>query len=240
MHRRMLSSPPLPSVAGAALFLLAACGRPDQLATAPVDRVSTQAFAKGATAISLGVTVADAPNRIQSDGKGEYVDGQQGVIAQIDTYGNLLFNSPVASNAVRTVTFDYSAPVDPNNTYRPDETGQVSFRFLTQGTTGVPGISSLGVNGNPSSGCYHATLSHMTAATGFTDWFNPAAYPGSITAYITRTSISPATWTMVSNGPCGGTANIAALQSQDRTTRNAKNVDRGYYNQQFSFTFRAL
>lgn len=69
--------------------------------------------------------------------------------------------------------------------------------------------------------------------------FNPASDPSSTKAFITRTSVLPATWTMVSNGPCVLNPNVGGVWSQDLVRKNAPLIFRGYYNLQFSIRLRA-
>lgn len=69
---------------------------------------------KTAGEIRLAVTVDDdSALRIQSDGGGVYIDGQVGVSARIDQYGNLIidFGAPRKGTG-RGVSFDYSCPFD--------------------------------------------------------------------------------------------------------------------------------
>ncbi len=104
----------------------------------------------------------------------------------------------------------------------------------------IPKITDLGLNGNPVSGCNGSTIAHQNAGIHHRAIFNTASDPQSTNVYITRTSISPATWTMVSDGVCGGNANWAGVWSQDLTKKSAPLVFRGYFNQQFSLRLRAL
>jgi hypothetical protein len=84
--------------------------------------------ASTATEVLLEVTVSDRTlsedYRIESDGLGDYVDGQDGVSARLDQYGNLIVNSQSTRRGTRRVSFDYScayagspqcgvAPIDP-------------------------------------------------------------------------------------------------------------------------------
>ena len=78
--------------------------------------------------VLLAVTVSDRSDsedyRIESDGDGPYVDGQNGVSARLDQYGNLIVNFQSSRRGTRRVAFDYScayagspecgvAPIDP-------------------------------------------------------------------------------------------------------------------------------
>jgi len=225
-----------------AVLVLAACGQTDRVLTAPADGTTGPSLAKPAPATStrLAVTVADGGTyRIQSDGLGEYVNGVQGMQAEIDGSGNLQI-TPNNLNATtppqRTLRFDYSAPISPLNSYRPNESGQWNFKIKTNRTNnGNPRIQDLALN---ASGCYNTTIAHSTTTTSLYDNFNPAAFPQGTYVYITRTSAT--TWSMVSNGPCLLNANAAGLQSQDRVAKNPPLIFRGYYDQQLSISFRAL
>jgi hypothetical protein len=65
--------------------------------------------------------------RITSDGQGSYSDGEQGVAAQIDQYGNVIVNFQTTGSPLRQVRFDYteslgatgSPPVDEDNVIAP-------------------------------------------------------------------------------------------------------------------------
>jgi hypothetical protein len=228
-----------------ASLILAACNDP---ASAPlVARDPAPALSKAAQPTLLAVTVQDADEigvayMIQSDGLGEYVNGVQTMTAEVDASGNLQFGPAFSASLARRIRFNFTAPVDPLNSYRPDESGQQEWKFKTNPNVvpGTPAINALGVNGNPVSGCYGSTVSHQNAGTRYPIIYNTASDPQSVNVYITRTSISPATWTMVTNGPCAGTANRGALYSQTVTNKNAPMVFRGYYQISFSLRLRAL
>jgi len=234
----------MPAIAALAMMLLAACQ--DAVST-PIsaDNLSMRAT-KAAPPTSLAVTVEDqgplGPYKIQSDGLGEYVDGVQTITAEIDGFGNLQFGpTPLSTSLARTLRFDFSAPVDPLNAYRPDESGQQLWKIKTNPNVvaGTPKITDLGINGNPVSACYGSTVAHQNAGTSYPAIFNTASDPQSTNVYVTRTSVSPATWTMVSNGSCAGNANQAALYSEVVTARNPTLVFRGYYILSFSLRMRA-
>jgi len=224
------------------VLVLAACGETDRALTAPADEApGGPSLAKPASdSVRIAVTVATGGgNRIQGDGLGEYVHGLQGMQAVIDATGGLQIapnNANSTTPPQRTLGFDYSAPIDPLNSYHPSVAGQWNFKIkVNRINTGNPRIQDLAVS---ASGCYNADIYHWTPTTVFRDNFNLALDPQGTTVYITRTS--PTTWTMVSNGACLLNANAAGLRSQDRVAKNAPWVFRGYYNQQFSISFRAL
>ena len=194
-------------------------------------------------AIPIAVTVDDAdlagPYRIQSDGLGEYVNGQAGMSAIIDDVGNLQItpqNGDGTTPAERRLVFDFSQPAIPSNTYRPDVSGQINFKIGSIGAG--PRIQDLGMNGNPVAGCYLVWFAFRNLTTHHRIWFNTSIDAGATLAYITRMSAS--TWTMVSDGPCGANASWGAVQSQDLTRKNAPLVFRGDYVMRFSVRFRTL
>jgi hypothetical protein len=162
--------------------------------------------------------------------------------AEIDGFGNLQFGPALSTTLARTIRFDFSDPADPLNTYRPNESGQQLWKFKTNPNVvaGTPRIMDLGVDGNPVSACYGATVSHQNAGTRYPAIYNTASDPQSTTVYVTRTSVSPAQWTMVTDGPCPGTANRAGVYSQVVSTKSTPLVFRGYYNLPFSLRLRAL
>ena len=237
--------------AASAGLLLGACAGADSMLSAPSKLgLKSAMIAAGApsksTSTPIAVQVLDTgplgAYRIQSDGLGEYVNGLQGMTAEIDSYGNLQITPTNGSSTTppqRTLRFDFSAPTDPLNAYRPDESGQLNFKIKTN-AFGVPRIQDLGITGNPASACCYATIAHNNTTTHHRAIFNPASDPSSIPAFITRTGISPATWTMVSDGPCGLNANVAGVWSQDLVKKNAPLVFRGYYDLRFSILLRAM
>lgn len=237
-------------LAASTAFLLGACAETTSAPSGPLELTPKTSMTAAAapsknTSTAIAVQVADTgPSgayRIRSDGLGEYVNGVQGMTAEIDPYGNLQItptNGASTTPPQRTLRFDFSAPTDPLNAYRPDESGQWNFKIKTN-AVGLPRIQDLGINGNPASACYSATIAHENRTTHHRAIFNPASDPSSTRAFITRTSISPATWMMVSDGPCVVNANVAGVWSQDLVRKNAPLVFRGYYNLQFSIQLRA-
>lgn len=231
-----------------AAALAVGCNQSPETTTPTAPSFAAGGKPPAATSTPLAVTVEDlgplGPYRIQSDGLGDYVNGVQAMMAEVDPFGNLQIspnNLTSATPPQRTLRFDYTAPVDPLNTYRPSASGQWNFKIKTNKTNnGNPRIQDLGMNGNPASGCYNTTIAHATTTTTYQDDFNPATDPQATYVYITRTSVAPATWTMVSDGPCLVNPNRAAVRSQDRVARKAPLVFRGYYDQQFSIRLRAF
>jgi hypothetical protein len=193
--------------------------------------------------IPIGVTVEDAgplgANRIRSDGLGEYVDGQQGMTAWIDQFGNLQIspNNGTTMPAQRSLVFDFSVPADPLNTYRPDVSGQINFKILSN-DYGNPRIQDLGLNGNGLSACYRVTFAFRNVTTHHHIDFNTDINPQAAFVLITRTSASA--WTVVSDGPCGANPGWGGVKSQDLVKKNASAVPRGVYVMPFSIRLRAL
>lgn len=64
------------------------------------------------TPVPLTVVVDDDGTSITSDAGGPYVDGQDGVAANIDKYGNLIINFQTGKTPVRKLYYDYSDPQD--------------------------------------------------------------------------------------------------------------------------------
>jgi len=205
------------------------------------------AFAKspgsGLGKVRLRVTVADytaggTAYAIQSDGKGDYVDGSQSVVAFISTSGVLQFDTyyGTAKSAVRSLRWNFNDPVDPNNTYRPTPTASFDYHWAMKSTP-IP-LQNLGVNGNPSSVCttLGGSFSNGTTTwrfnfhTGFEDnGESPTAY-----LVVTRTSISPAVWTITPVGSCSPNSNVGALRSDNGSFLY------GHYYWPFFFTMRQL
>jgi hypothetical protein len=64
------------------------------------------------TPVALAVVVDDVGTRITSDAGGPYVDGQDGVAANIDKYGNLIINFQTGKTPVRKLYYNYDDPQD--------------------------------------------------------------------------------------------------------------------------------
>jgi hypothetical protein len=194
--------------------------------------------------IPIAVTVDDAgalgASRIRSDGLGDYVDGQQGMQAVIDQYGNLQIspnNGQATTPAQRSLVFDFSVPADPLNTYSPDVSGQTNFKILSN-DYGNPRIQDLGVNGNPVSACYRVTFAFRNLTTHHQIVFNTGVNAQAAFVLIERTSAS--TWTVTTAGPCGANPTWGAVSSQDLVKKNASGVPRGNYSMPFSIRIRTL
>lgn len=191
--------------------------------------------------IPVAVTVDSVgpagPSRILNDGKGEYVDGLQGMVAMIDQFGNLQVtpqNANGTTPAQRSIALDFSVPADPANPYHPDVSGQINFKILTIDYTN-PRLQDLGVG---QSACYRATFAFRNLTTHHEANFSAAYDPQASYALITRTGAS--TWTMVTDGSCGAHPTWALVKSQDLTRKNAPLVSQGNYSLPFSIHIRAL
>lgn len=196
--------------------------------------------------VSLTVTISNSDGTggaygIQNDGKGAYVDGSQDVQAVLDNSGTFAFNTEIRThrNAVRWVTYNFNHPVDPSNTYRPNPSNLENYHFSTgpsQYSPFIP-IQNLGVNGNSSSECIYMGNSIANATTSWRVSFHKGLEDvsnGSTSfAVVTRTSLSPAVWTITPAGSCSPVSNIASLRSGDSS------VLYGYYNVPFLFTLTA-
>lgn len=80
----------------------------------------------GGSDVRLRVSIADRSAtkeyRVESDGMGDYVDGQQGVSARLDRYGNLIVNFQAdLKTGRRQVHFDYSCTTNVTCGSSPDE-----------------------------------------------------------------------------------------------------------------------
>ncbi|HKV71808.1 MAG TPA: hypothetical protein VJN62_11200 [Gemmatimonadales bacterium] len=204
----------------------------------------------GVTPVSLVVTVSNAdslgnPYGITNDGQGTYVDGQQYVSAVLDQYGTLAFNTFVPPKsfkgpAPRWVSYDFSHPVDPANSFRPTQDHTQVYHFSSGGSGILPWVplQNLGINGNPSTECGYMgnSFSDLTGTAYRVSYHKGLEdTQGSPTAYavFTRTSVSPAIWTVTPVGSCSGNSNVASLRN------DATNFLYGYYAIPFFFTLTA-
>ena len=237
--------------AAIASFLLLVSGCSDHPTAFLEPSQALPANGRPQPAIPLVVTV-EATANLASDGitavgyaAGEYVDGVQGMVAQLDDPGNVQF-TPLNGNStappLRTLAISYGTQLTfPTGAYIPNTSGQHNFKILT-GNAGKPRIQDLGVGVAPLTECYATTIAVASGgvATPSVDLrtvFNSAVVgPGPTFARITRTSATE--WTMVSDGGCTGTANVAAVSSQDLTLKRQPLVFRGNYVVQFSLRLR--
>ena len=223
------------------LLAAAACSEHQPTAAAPEFSRS------GLTVVSLSVVVSNTdslgnPMGITNDGQGAYVDGAQNVQAQLDGAGTFAFNTLSANHgsATRWLNYDFSHPVDPNNTFQPIQDHTQNYHFSTGGTAFSPTVplQNLGVNGNPSSQCMYmgngfaapnGTTYRVSYHKGLEDTqTSPTAF-----AVFTRVSVSPAVWTAQPVGSCSPNSNVASLRN------NATNQLYGYYTIPFYFTLTA-
>lgn len=237
-----------PAALASFLLLLSACS--DQPTAVLQPSVASLVKGRPQPAIPLVVTVEVTPN-MASDGitepgyaAGDYVDGVQGMIAEFDDPGNLQFTPVNASTTppLRTLAISYGTQLTfPTGTYAPNTSGQHNFKIKT-GNAGTPRIQDLGVGGAPVTECYATTIATASGGAGTPTVHHQAVFnsavagPGPTFARITR--ISATEWTMISDGGCTGTPNVAAVSSRDLTRKNQPLVFRGNYILQFSLRFR--
>jgi hypothetical protein len=240
----MRSSSLVPSVLS--LLAFAACSEPPVAPALATSLKIAAARAPSISPVSLVVTVSNADAagnqyNIQNDGMGAYTDATQNVQAILDQYGTFAFNTQSATHktAMRWVTYNFNNPVDPTNTYRPNPSNTANYHFSTGPSSFSPftPIQNLGVNGNPSSECIYMGngLSNSTSSWAVSYHKGQENVSGSPTAFafVTRTSVTPAVWTITPVGSCSANSNVASLRSGDGT------ILYGYYNLPFFFTLRA-
>jgi len=216
--------------------------------TGPHPVAATLAMARQTAipTVSLTVTVSNAddfgaPYAIQNDGGGAYIDGTQDVQAVLDNNGTFAFNTETGMHrdATRYVSYNFNNPVDPSNTYRPNPSNLKNYHFSTGASAYSPNIpiQNLGVSGNPSTECIYMGNSFANATASWRVSFHKAledvSNGSTAFAVVTRTSVSPAVWTIAPSGPCSPVSNVAALRSGDGS------VLFGYYNLPFYFTLKA-
>jgi hypothetical protein len=228
----------------------AACAKETQpTGTSPVGPSGVLQEAKPAapTTIPLSITVSNTdasgnPSGITNDGLGPYVDGVQNVEARLDLAGTLAFNTFTAKRgaATRWVRYDFTHPVDPLNLFQPPQDPTQNYHFSTGGSQYSPfvPVQFLGTPGYPTSECgYMGNGFQANSSTGYRVSFHKGFEDtaGSPTAFavFTRTSVTPAVWTVQPTGSCSPTANVAALRSSDGSALF------GYYTIPFLFTLTA-
>lgn len=197
--------------------------------------------------ISLRVTVNDADgNNITSDGKGDYINSIDYVLAILDQSGTFAFNTFAPSSKIknatvkRWVTYNFNNPVDPGNTYRPLPDNSQNYHFSTggssYGTNPFIPLQNLGINGNPATECIYMGNG---IANGTTTW-RVSFHKGledtqtSPTAFAVVTRVNSTVWTISPMGICSANSNVASLRN------NADNTLYGYYYLPFSFTLTRL
>jgi hypothetical protein len=228
---------------------LAACSKssPSTASLAAPSPLAQDAKPGTPPVVSLTVTVSNTDSfgnaaGITNDGAGAYVDGSQNVQAQLDASGTFAFNTFNArrGTATRWLNYDFSHPIDPSNTFVPSQDHGQNYHFSSGGTQYSPWVpvQYLGTPGYPISECgYMGNSFAANSTTNYRVSFhkgyeNTQASP---TAFIvvTRTSVSPAVWTVQPAGSCSPKSNVAALRSDDGT------VLYGYYSLPFLFTLTA-
>ncbi|HMA22066.1 MAG TPA: hypothetical protein VKO87_14750 [Gemmatimonadaceae bacterium] len=232
---------------GALGFLaLAAVACADQ-STGPKPGVNERVLTARAPSIPtvpLVVTISDTdsvgiPYNIQSDGKGVYTDGVQDVQAVLDSYGTFALNTAGRRTPTRWVRYDFNNPVDPANAYRPNPSTLQNYHFSTGASDYSPfiAIQNLGVSGNPASECVYMGNSIANTSTSwrvsFHKGYEDVASSPTAFAVVTRTSVTPAVWTISPSGACSPVSNVGALRSSDGS------ILFGYYNLPFYFTLKA-
>ena len=227
--------------------MVAGCGESPRPTEAIYASPVAATYGKGSsTPVPLIVTVSDvdgsgAAYNIQSDGGGVYTDGTQNVQAVLDQYGTFAFNMPAVTrlSQIRWLSYNFNSAVDPANAYRPTPTSTAPYHVSTGPSSFSPfiPIQNLGINGNPSSECAYMGNSIANSTTtwrvSFHKGYEDVASSPTAFAVVTRSSVSPAVWTITPGGSCSPNSNVAALRSADGT------VLFGYYNLPFFFTLAA-
>ena len=232
------------------LVVVAACadGSPQ---AAPTAVTLAPEYARGGgggpSVVSLSVTVSNTDSLgsaygITNDGQGAYVDGTQNVQAQLDGGGTFAFNTFTGrrGSATRWLNYDFTHPVDPNNTFNPPQDHTQNYHFSTGPSAFSPfvAIQFLGTPGYPVSECTYmgngfaspnGTTYRVSYHKGLEDTqTSPTAF-----AVFTRVSVSPAVWTAQPVGSCSPNSSVASLRN------NATNQLYGYYTIPFFFTLTA-
>lgn len=211
-------------------------------AVSTTDAPVAARFGKGAPAadsVRLAMQVADGSSyRIQSDGLGEYVNGVSGMNAVIDATGNLQItpaNATGSQRAERRLNISYAS--GQRSTFEQ----QLNFKIKSNRTNnGNPRLQDMTVG---SALCYNVTIAHRDSAVQFVGSYNPAAYPSSSYALVTRTG--SATWTVQSHGTaitglaCGA-PDTAWVTGTNLLVKRGGDFTVGSESQAFRFDLRAL
>lgn len=170
------------------------------------------AKAGGLPVVRLTVTVADAPNRITSDLRGPYVDGQQGVTANLDQVGNLTFSVTgiQADPTKRRLVFDYSVKLTGTSlTLTQDQSRMNSFTIRTIGNAICTGTNPCGIGiqalAPGQTACYSLPTAWSDTITQYQGVFNTAANGSTAYAAVTRTDngTGKRSWS-VTSADCNG------------------------------------
>ena len=212
---------------------------------AAVD-ASGQKRSTGPAQVNLRVTILNSDNLgnsnyIQNDSLGDYVDGLQGVTAHLDTSGFLEFDTAPAGTfpVQRSVFIDWNHPLDPTNQYRPMPVRTPTNHFTT--LNAIP-IQNLGTPGNPTSQCVQVGLGVNDGTTIWRESWHKGQEntADSATAWglITRTSISPAIWTLTPNNNCNPNANVASVRTANARGKQTWDLQ-GYWDLSFILVLTA-
>lgn len=234
--------------AGLAISLLGGCGSNVATPTSGGAMLQSRGASRLGT-LNLNVTVSDVNStgvayNLQSDGGGTYFNGQRSVSAQLTTSGALDFELDTAvsgtkyAEPLRWLVANYDQPLDASNTYRPNPTANPDWRIVTTG--GTVAIQNLGVNGNPASECIGLGGSFRDAKNSWRYTFekDPNVSDSAGTAYVmvTRTSVSPAVWTLT---PVGCANDDVSGLSVAPNTANGTYTFKGDYLLPFFITLQA-
>lgn len=198
--------------------------------------------------VNLNVVVSNVNSsgvsyNIQSDGGGTYVNGQSDVSAQLTTSGVLDFELDTAvkskyAEPLRWLVANYDQPLDPSNSYRPNPNPYPDWRMVTTGATVA--MQNLGVNGNPAAECMGlgGSFKDATNVWRYTFGKDPNVQGSAGTAYVmvTRTSVSPAVWTLT---PVGCEDDNVSGLSVAPNTPNGTYTFKGDYSLPFFITLQA-
>lgn len=192
--------------------------------------------------VPVVVTVEDFDSdgnacRICDDGLGSYVNGFQGVLANIDAYGNIIVNFNASDTpTVRKLQFDYSQPVDPANMFRPPA-ARNSYLSTQTHPAGSLQVMTIGT-----AQCIHANFQFRdvdTPKTLYRSGFQNSVFDISQTAYLVVTRVNADVWEVEPKSTVGGcndaTATVARLMSNP-THGNGPTIDRGLYRLPFKMT----
>jgi hypothetical protein len=233
---------------GLAISLLAGCGSDVATPTSGSATLPSRGAPPLGT-VNLNVTVSDVNSigvayNIQSDGGGTYFNGQKNVSAQLTTSGTLDFELDTAvgtkyAEPLRWLVANYNQPLNASNTYRPTPNANPIWRMVTTG--GTVALQNLGVSGNPASQCIGLGGSFRDAKNSWRYTFekDPTVSDSAGTAYVmvTRTSVSPAVWTLTPVG-CAND-NVSGLSVAPETPKLGAYTFEGDYSLPFFITLQA-
>jgi len=184
--------------------------------------------------VNLILTVSDnIGNKIESDAKGDYIHGVDGVSAYFDQSGNLQFstNSNMTRRsgpAARTMNYYFDDPLSGSQSATPVTNPNGNYRLVTGllAQTPIP-IQSLPVGGSETNIALHGGFVSQIAST--TDWGCNFRYgldqDDATENFVTVTRLDDTHWVMT-----GDVTNPVGALKTDHTLT-------GYYHMPFSFTF---